>query len=78
MIKIRTSGYRSKSIFADISLGVFDGLDNALWCYAFATVIFAGAMAQFLPLLIVILLCGWAVLGIIVALTSEFVWWKFA
>ena len=71
MIKFRTSGYRSKSIFADISLGVFDGLDNALWCYAFATVIFAGAMAQFLPLLIVILLCGWAVLGIFVATTSE-------
>ena len=71
MIKIRTSGYRSKSLFADIALGVFDGLDNALWCYAFATVIFAGAMAQFLPLLVVILLCGWAVLGIFVALTSE-------
>jgi SulP family sulfate permease len=71
MIKFRTSGYRSKSLFADVSLGVFDGLDNALWCYAFATVIFAGAMAQFLPLLIVILLCGWAVLGIFIAVTSE-------
>jgi SulP family sulfate permease len=71
MIKIRTSGYQSRSLFADISLGVFDGLDNALWCYAFATVIFAGAMAQFLPLLIVILLCGWAMLGIFVAVTSE-------
>ena len=71
MIRIRTSGYRSKSLFADISLGVFDGLDNALWCYAFASVIFAGVMAQFLPLLIVILLCGWALLGIYVAATSE-------
>jgi len=71
MIKIRTSGYQSKSLFADVSLGIFDGLDNALWCYAFATVIFAGAMAQFLPLLVVILLCGWAVLGIFIALTSE-------
>ena len=71
MIRIRTSGFRSKSLFADISLGVFDGLDNALWCYAFASVIFAGVMAQFLPLLIVILLCGWALLGIYVAFTSE-------
>jgi SulP family sulfate permease len=71
MIKIRTTGYRSKSLFADVSLGIFDGLDNALWCYAFATVIFAGAMAQFLPLLVVILLFGWALLGIFVALTSE-------
>ncbi len=71
MIKFRTTGYQSESLFADISLGIFDGLDNALWCYAFATVIFAGAMAQFLPLLVVILLCGWAVLGIFVAVTSE-------
>ena len=71
MIKIRTNGYRSRSLFADVSLGIFDGLDNALWCYAFATVIFAGALAQFLPLLVVILLCGWAMLGVFVALTSE-------
>jgi SulP family sulfate permease len=71
MIKIRTSGYHSKSLFADVSLGIFDGLDNALWCYAFATVIFAGAMAHFLPLLVVVLLCGWALMGAFVALTSE-------
>jgi len=71
MIKIQTTGYRSRSLFADFSLGVFDGLDNALWCYAFATVIFAGAMAKFLPLLVVVLLCGWALLGTFVALTSE-------
>ena len=71
MVTLRTSGYRSKSLFADVSLGIFDGLDNALWCYAFATVIFAGVMAQFLPLLIVILLVGWAILGVFVAVTSE-------
>ncbi|NNL99969.1 MAG: SLC26A/SulP transporter family protein, partial [Gammaproteobacteria bacterium] len=70
-LKLRKTGYKSKSLFADVSLGVFDGLDNALWCYAFATVIFAGAMAHFLPLLIVILLCGWAMLGIYVAVTSD-------
>ena len=71
MIKIRTSGYQSKSLSADITLGIFDGLENSLWCYAFATVIFAGAMAQFLPLLIVILLAGWAILGVYIAITSE-------
>ena len=71
MIKIQTSGFRSDSMFADAVLGVFDGLDNALWCYAFATVIFAGALAPFLPLLVVILLCGWAILGVYVALSSE-------
>ncbi|RPH98877.1 MAG: STAS domain-containing protein [Lysobacterales bacterium] len=71
MITIQTSGFRSKSLFADVSLGIFEGLDNAMWCYAFATVIFAGALAHFLPLLVVVLLCGWAFLGIFVALTSE-------
>jgi SulP family sulfate permease len=71
MIKIRSSGFQSKSLFADVSLGIFEGLDNALWCYAFATVIFAGALAPFLPLLVVVLLCGWALLGVFVALTSE-------
>ena len=71
MIKIRTNGYKSKSLIADVSLGVFDGLDNALWCYAFASIIFVGALAPFLPLLVVILLCGWAMFGTFVALTSE-------
>ena len=60
MVKLPTHGYRPKSLAADISLGIFDGLDNALWCYAFASVIFVGAMAPFLPLLSAILLCGWA------------------
>jgi SulP family sulfate permease len=71
MIKFRTTGFQSRSMFADVSLGIFDGLDNALWCYAFATVIFAGTLTRFLPLLVVVLLCGWALLGIFVALTSE-------
>jgi SulP family sulfate permease len=71
MIKLQTTGYQSESLFADVSLGVFDGLDNALWCYAFATVIFAGSLAQFMPLLVVILLCGWAILGLFVAVSSE-------
>ena len=70
MLKLPTNGYRPKSLAADLSLGIFDGLDNALWCYGFATVIFAGAMAPFLPLLVTILLLGWAMLGIWVAVTS--------
>ena len=49
MLNLPTNGYRQKSLTADVSLGVFDGLDNALWCYGFASVIFAGAMAPFLP-----------------------------
>jgi len=71
MVKIRTSGFQSKSLSADITLGIFDGLENSLWCYAFATVIFAGALAQFLPLMIVILLAGWAILGVYIAIFAE-------
>ena len=71
MMTLPKNGYRPKSLMADVSLGLFDGLDNALWCYGFASVIFAGAMAPFLPLLITILLCGWALLGIYVAVTSR-------
>jgi SulP family sulfate permease len=71
MLNLPTNGYRPKSRLADVSLGIFDGLDNALWCYGFASVIFAGAMAPFLPLLITILLFGWALLGVYVAVTSR-------
>ena len=70
MLTLRTSGYRSKSLPADLALGLFDGLDNALWCYAFATVIFAGALAPFMPLLVTVLLVGWTLLAVFVALTS--------
>ena len=71
MFKLPSNGYRPQSLTAEVSLGVFDGLDNALWCYGFASVIFAGAMAPFLPLLVTILLLGWALLGIYVAVTSR-------
>jgi len=41
-----------------------------LWCYAFATVLFAGAFTSFLPLLVVVLLCGWALTILFVSTTS--------
>ena len=66
-----TSGYKSKSLVSDIALGVFDGIDNGLWCYAFAAIIFAGALSSYMPLFVVIMLCGWAVLGIYIATTSQ-------
>jgi SulP family sulfate permease len=66
----QTTGYRSKSILTDVGLGVFEGVDNALWCYAFATVLFAGAFTSFLPLLVVVLLCGWALTILFVSTTS--------
>lgn len=69
-MKFQTSGYKSKSLVTDVALGVFEGVDNALWCYAFATVLFAGAFLQFLPLIIVILLVGWGLVTIFVSTTS--------
>ena len=41
-----------------------------MWCYAFATVLFAGAFTSFLPLLVVLLLCGWALTILFVSTTS--------
>ncbi len=69
-MKFQTSGYKSKSLVTDLALGVFEGVDNALWCYAFATVLFAGAFLSFLPLIIVILLVGWALISVFVSTTS--------
>jgi SulP family sulfate permease len=69
-MKIQTAGYQSKSILTDVGLGIFEGVDNALWCYAFATVLFAGAFTAFLPLLVVVLLCGWALSILFVSTTS--------
>lgn len=42
-----------------------------LWCYAFATIIFSSALAVFLPLGLAIMLGGWVILSISVALTSR-------
>jgi SulP family sulfate permease len=69
-MKFQTNGYRSKSILTDVGLGIFEGVDNALWCYAFATVLFAGAFTSFLPLLVVVLLCGWALTILFVSVSS--------
>ena len=69
-MKFQTTGYRSKSILTDVGLGIFEGVDNALWCYAFATVLFAGVFTSFLPLLVVLLLCGWALTILFVSTTS--------
>ncbi len=65
------TGYDSNTFFANAALGVFDGIDSVLWCYAFATIVFSGVLAVFLPLGLVIMLGGWGVLSIFVALTSR-------
>ena len=71
MIQFRNTGFQSKSLGADISLGAMDGLDSALWCYGFATVIFAGALSPLMPVGVLALLLGWALLSTFVSLTSK-------
>lgn len=71
IINFRTTGYHSKSLVADIVLGITDGLDSALWCYAFASMIFAGALSVFLPVGVLALLLGWALLSIFIAVSTN-------
>ncbi|WP_191621419.1 SulP family inorganic anion transporter [Marinihelvus fidelis] len=67
---IQRRGYVSKTPFSDGVLGLFDGLDSALWCYGFATILFAGSMTAYLPVAVMAILVGWGLLAIFVALTS--------
>ncbi len=55
---------------SNLVLGLFDGVDSALWGYGFATILFAGALTPFLPLGVTIILLGWGLLGLFVAVTS--------
>lgn len=67
----QTTGYKSKSLVSDVALGIFDGIDNGLWCYAFTAIIFFGALSGYMPLFVVIMLSGWAILGVYIATTSQ-------
>jgi len=71
MLKLQKTGYRSKSLVSDVALGVFDGIDNGLWCYGFAAIIFAGTLANFMPVMLIILMVGWALVGLFTAVTSR-------
>lgn len=71
MITLQKSGYRSKSLVSDLALGFFDGIDNALWCYGFAAIIFSGALAGFMPLMLALMLVGWALVGVFISITSR-------
>jgi len=68
---LQKTGYDSNTFLANAALGVFDGADSVLWCYAFASIVFSGVLTIFLPLGLVIMLGGWALLSIFVALTSR-------
>ncbi len=70
-MQLQTTGYSHRNLVANLALGIFDGIDSALWCYAFAAIIFTHLLSPFLPLGLIIILGGWAVLSISVALTSK-------
>jgi len=71
MMHSMRAGFRSRSLGSDVVLGLFEGVDNALWGYGFATILFAGVTTVFLPLGITIILTGWALFGLCIALTSK-------
>jgi hypothetical protein len=60
---IQTHGDRSKSLSADVLLGVVFGLDNVLWACAFASRIFVSALSVYLPLGIAIPLVSGAIVA---------------
>ena len=71
MTLFQRSGYRSKDLFADLALGLSDGLDISLWCYVYASIIFAGALSVYMPVGILVILLGWVLVSIWVTLTSR-------
>lgn len=70
-MKLQKTGYDSETFLANAALGMFDGIDSVLWCYGFAAIIFTGVLSVYLPLGLPIFLCGWAVLSIVVVVTSR-------
>lgn len=58
-MQLRKSGYRAERIYSDLALGIVDGLDSAIWAYVFATIMFSGALAVFMPVGLAVILCGW-------------------
>lgn len=67
---LQKDGYGARALISNIALGLTDGLESALWSYVFATIVFSGALSIFVPVGLWIILAGWAVVSILVALTS--------
>lgn len=68
---LQKTGYQSISLPADITLGALDGIDAAIWSYAFATIIFSGTLAAFVPIGLFVILVGWALHSLVVIATSK-------
>ena len=55
----------------EVSLGLLYGVEYILWMYSFASIVFIGVLAEFLPVGVVVVLVGSGLVGVIVALTSS-------
>ena len=65
------SGFRSKSPLAEALMGGMFGVNNVLWAYTFASLIFTGALSAYLPLAVTIILISTAVVAGVVGLISK-------
>lgn len=67
----QTTGYKTRSIANDITLGLISGIDYVLWCYAFASMVFIGSLSSNLPLGVLSILIANGFFVLWVALTSR-------
>ena len=70
-MRIQTTGFRTDRFFSDFALGVVDGLDSAIWAYAFASIIFASVLSVYLPVGLAIILIGWSVASLVMVALSR-------
>jgi len=49
LLGVQTTGYRPRVLTTDLSLGLINGVDYVLWGYTFASILFTGALAGYLP-----------------------------
>lgn len=68
---LQRSGYESDTLASDASIGLFDGIDSAVWSYTYATIIFSGALSIFLPIGLAIVLGSRALASLFVVATSR-------
>lgn len=71
MIRLQRSGYRSRNLPTDITLGLVSGLSLSLWSYVYAAIVFVGALSLYLPVGILVMLLGWVLVSVWVVLVSR-------
>lgn len=70
-MEFQKTGYKTDTLYSNLSLGITDGLEGVLWSYVFATIIFSGVLSVFIPVGLWIIILGWAVVSIFITVTSR-------